>query len=479
MTFRRSSRATPAGGHHQAIRLVRKLLLLESAMYSVITPMLPHYAQSLPATKAQLGVLAASYTAGLIPGSILGGWMAVRFGVRRTTLTGVLVFAVALLAFGFVSHLPALDALRAVQGIACGCIWGGALTWVIAVAPEGRRGEMLGTAISAAIVGMLIGPVLGVAAVTIGPEIVFTLAAAVSLLAAVMVARSDEPELHRETSEAPIWTLIKSRRAVIGVWLTMLEAIAWGALSVLIPLRLAHLGASSVEVGATFLLACVLSMFVAPAVGRLCDRSGPVRPVTFALLGTAAMMAILPLPHAALALALVSIVLMGIPLSAFLIPAVSLLTDSTQAAGIALAVSTMLFNLSYALGETIGAPASAVLAQATNEATPFLVLAVLMLLTVAPIVRYRRRLAAGATASTVPATDEVIATPAAVTADALPGLSAASRPDRLRADRSKPAAASGRRRVRRAQAVNTRCSVSVPDQEPSIVHDSSTSGADT
>lgn len=394
MIFRRAKSGGTAGEHPQAIRLVRKLLLLESAMYSSITPMLPHYAHSLPASKAELGVLAASYAAGLIPGSILGGWMAVRHGVRRTTLAGVLVFAAAVLAFGFVSQLPALDALRALQGLACGCIWGGALTWVIAIAPEGRRGEMLGTAISAAIIGMLIGPVLGVAAVTIGPEIVFSLIAAVLLAAAAMVARSDEPQLRRERSAAPIWTLIKSQGAVIGVWLTLLEAIAWGALSVLIPLRLAQLGASSVEVGATFLLACVLSMFVAPAVGRVCDRRGPVAPVTFALLGTALLMATLPLMHSALTLAVVSVFLMGVPLSAFLIPAVSLLTDSTQAAGIALAVSTMLFNLSYALGETVGAPASAVLAQATSEAIPFLALTALLLLSVAPIIRWRRHLAA-------------------------------------------------------------------------------------
>ena len=57
-------------------------------------------------------------------------------GVRRATLIGLLLFAVSIIAFGFAKNIVVLDALRFLQGAGCGFIWGGGLTWVIAVAPR-------------------------------------------------------------------------------------------------------------------------------------------------------------------------------------------------------------------------------------------------------------------------------------------------------------------------------------------------------
>ena len=74
----------------------------------------------------------------MIPGSLIGGWIASRVGVRRTTVGGLIAFGVASPAFGFGTDILALDLLRVVQGASCGLIWGGGLTWAIAVAPRDR-----------------------------------------------------------------------------------------------------------------------------------------------------------------------------------------------------------------------------------------------------------------------------------------------------------------------------------------------------
>ena len=50
--------------------------------------------------------------------------------------------------------------------------------WVAGAAPQDRRGEMIGTAMGAAIAGALLGPVIGVAAELVGHEIVFCSSAA-------------------------------------------------------------------------------------------------------------------------------------------------------------------------------------------------------------------------------------------------------------------------------------------------------------
>jgi MFS family permease len=161
-------------------------------------------------------------------------------------MVGLLMFAVSITAFGFASNIVALDALRFVQGSACGCLWSGGLTWVIAVAPRERRGELLGTAIAAAIFGTILGPVMGTLAV--------------------------------------------------------------------------------------------------------------------------------------------AVVTLGGPLTAYTVPAMAVITDSAERLGITLVLSSMLFNIAWAIGEIIGAPAAASISQATSDAVPLALLAAIMLATFVSVI---------------------------------------------------------------------------------------------
>jgi len=389
--WRRAPAGTAAPDPQRAlVVLIRVLVMFESALYSVVTPVLPHYAHSLHASKPAVGLLAASYSAGLIPGSLLGGWIAARAGVRRTTLVGLLVFAAAVAGFGFATDIVALDALRAVQGIACGFLWGGALTWVIAAAPRERRGAVLGSVIGAAIFGTLLGPLLGTLAVAAGTRLVFSLVGAVALGLVVWVREHPEPPRPEAGPRTPIATLLSSGGLGLGTWLITLEAIAIGATSVLIPLRLARLGASSLAIGATFVLASGLSAALAPVVGRITDRRGARLPIGVGLASGAVLVATLTLPHSALLLGGLSVIALGGPMTAYMIPAVSMMTESAERAGIALVLATTLVNLAYATGETIGAPAAAGLSQATSDAVPILLISLLMLLTLVPVLAARR-----------------------------------------------------------------------------------------
>jgi MFS family permease len=374
---------------HGIIVLIRALLLFEASLYSAVTPVLPHYAHVFGASKPAVGVLAASYPAGMIPGALVGGWIATRAGVRRTTLVGLLVFAVAIVGFGFASDIVTLDLLRVVQGAACGCIWGGGLTWVIAVSPRDRRGEVLGSVIAAAIFGTLLGPVLGTLAVALGTQVVFSLVGAVSLALAAWTLKHPEPPRPQPGTRTPFRALTRSPRILLGFWLILLEACTLGATGTLLPLRLSRFGASGVAIGATFLVAALLSTILAPPIGRLVDRRGAGLPLCLGLITTAVLLATLPLAQSALALAVLSVITLGGPLTAYTIPAMSIITESAERSGIALAVATMLLNLAWATGETIGAPAAANLSQATSDAVPLVLLAAIMVVTLGPVLRAR------------------------------------------------------------------------------------------
>jgi MFS family permease len=382
------SRQDPARG---TVVLVRVLLLFESAMYSAIAPVLPHYAHVLGASKPAVGALAGAYPAGIIPGSLIGAWIATRAGVRRTALVGLLLFAVSIVGFGFATNIVALDALRFFQGAGCGFIWGGGLTWVITIAPRERRGEMLGSVIGAAIFGTLIGPVLGILAVSVGTGPVFAVVGAVALALAIWTQRHPNPArqtLPAETS-SPVRELVRNPLIRLGSWLILLEAATIGATSALLPLRLAHFGAHSIVVGAVFLVSSLMSMAVSAPIGRAVDRRGAGMPLCVGLTLTAILMAVLPLPNSALLLAIVSVIALGGPLTAYTIPALTIITNTAERRGIPLAVATMMLNLAWATGEVIGAPAAANLSQATSDAVPLLALSAIMVLTLRPVIRAR------------------------------------------------------------------------------------------
>jgi MFS family permease len=374
---------------YATVVMIGALLLFEASIYSAVTPILPHYAHVLGASKPAIGVLAASYPAGLIPGALVGGWMATHVGVRRTTLVGLLVFAVSIVGFGFGSDIVTLDLLRFVQGAACGCIWGGGLTWVIAVSPRERRGEVLGSVIAAAIFGTLLGPVLGTLAAAAGTQIVFSAVGAVSLALAAWTLEHPEPPPPEPGTPTPLRALTHSPRILLGFWLILLEACTLGAAGTLLPLRLSRFGASGVAIGATFVVASLLSTIIAPSIGRAVDRRGAELPLCVGLTITAVLLAALPLPRSAVALALMCVIVLGGPLTAYTIPAMTIITESAERSGIALAVATMLLNLSWAAGETIGAPAAATLSQATSDAVPLLLLAAIMMVTLGPVLRAR------------------------------------------------------------------------------------------
>jgi len=427
--------------------LIGALLLFEASLYSAVTPVLPHYAHVFGASKPAVGVLAAAYPAGMIPGSLVGGWIASRAGVRRTTLVGLLVFAVSIAAFGFAADIAALDGLRFVQGFACGCVWGGGLTWAIAVAPPDRRGAVLGKVIGAAIFGTLLGPVLGTLAVALGTEVVFSIVGVASLGLAVWTM--DHPEPPRPDPEkqtgTPLRAVTRSPRILLGFWLILLEACTLGAAGTLLPLRLARFGASGIAIGATFLVAALLSTLLAPGIGRLVDRRGAGLPVCLGLILTAGLLAALPLAQSALTLAVLSVIMLGGPLTAYTIPAMAVITESAERAGIALAVATMLLNLAWALGETVGAPAAAGLSQATSDAVAFLVLSTIILLTLAPVLRARLRGPAGASSprTSPPSASSPGSSPP-------PGRSPKAEPDRKGGDRKAEAGRNDRVPIRSA-----------------------------
>jgi MFS family permease len=361
--------------------------------YSAITPMLPGYVDDLSLSKGQAGLLAGSYAAGTLAAALPAGWLASRWGARRTVLLGLGLLGVSCLAFGFGDSYGVLVGARLAQGVAGASAWAAGLSWLIAAAPRERRGELIGTALGVAIAGALGGPVVGAAAELVGSELVFSTVAVISAGLAAAVLATPAPPVAEQT--AGVLRALGARRVLAGAWLVMLPGAFFGLFSVLTPLRLDDLGVSAAGVGAVFLGAAAVEALASPMVGRLSDRRGRLLPIRVGLLGIAVAAVVLPAPDATwllVACALGAAAVAGVMWA----PAMALLSDGAEGAGVAQGVAFGLVNLAWAGGQMTGAGVGSRIADASADAVPYAVVAVLSAVTLVVLMRRPARVAAPA-----------------------------------------------------------------------------------
>jgi MFS family permease len=369
--------------------LVSLVVLVDTAFYAAIAPLLPGYAADLGLSKTAAGVLTASYAAGTLVGSLPAGWLAVRFGVKPTLLTGLGILAVTSVTFGFANHIVLLDSARFVQGVGGACSWAGGMAWLVGASPPERRGEIIGAGLSAAIIGVLLGPVLGGAATVVTPEVVFSGVALVAL-GLMAFAWTMAPVSPGEEAHVLDAVRVLRRPAVAAAfWLFLLPALFAGVLEVLVPLRLHDLGASGVAVGVIFLIAAAIEAVVSPIAGRLSDRHGRLAPMRIGLVVAALMGVLMPLPGEVLVLAAALMAAVA-ALGAFWAPAMAMLSDASEAVGLDQGLAFALANLAWAGGHVIGGAAGARLADATSDAVPYGLIAAICALTLTAVLRRNR-----------------------------------------------------------------------------------------
>jgi MFS family permease len=360
---------------------VRRLLLLVGAIvfvdtmfFAALTPLLKHYVDELDLSKSGAGVLAAMYPAGAFLAGIPSGIAVARYGVKPAVLVGLTLLALTTTAFGLADSVWTLDAARFLQGVSSGFSWTGSLAWLVAAAPPGRRGELIGAAFGTAIAGALFGPVLGAAASVTRTDVAFGSVAALAIVLAVAAALTPAPSPEHPQPLSRFFGALRSPQIRIGIWLVLVPALLFGNLGVLAPLRLADLGWGAVAVGATYLTSAALEAATSPLVGRISDRRGRVLPLRVALVASAAVCFLLPWPGRAWLLAL-GVVAAGIAYGIFWTPAMSMVTDEAEARGLDYGYAFALVNLAWAPGQAGGAALGARLASATSDKVSYLTLA--------------------------------------------------------------------------------------------------------
>jgi MFS family permease len=245
---------------------------------------------------------------------------------------------------------------------------------------------VIGTALAAAVAGALLGPVLGALAAEVGTGPVFGSVLLIAVVFAMLAARLPEAGEREEQGLREIAATMLSRPVVLGTALVTVPSVMFGAVDVLVPLRISELGGGHAAIAAGFVAGAALESATAPLAGRYSDRVGRRNPYTVGLAICAVAMALIAVAET-LGLVITGLVVTSFGAGLCFTPAMALLSESAEATGLHQGFAAGLSNMAWASGQVIGGAAGGAVASVTNNAVPSLAVATLLLLTVA----YARR----------------------------------------------------------------------------------------
>jgi MFS family permease len=367
---------------------MRRVLLLASAMvfldltfFTAIAPLLPTYKHDLGLSTAQAGILTAAYAAGTLAFSLPGGYIASRFGPRRTVIAGLFVFALATLLFGFLKSAWPLDGARFIQGVSSALIWSGALTWLINSYPEDKRGQVIGSALGTAVAGSLLGPVLGSLAASIGTEIIFGGVFIVALGLAFLAWREPDTVVTENQPLREVLRCMVDRELIEAAIFVSSPSLMFGAIDVLLPLRINNLGGGHALIAGAFVGGAAIESVLSPIAGRLSDKVGRRAPYVLGMAICAVAMLVFAAADS-LVVVVLALLITSLGSGLCFAPAMTLISDAAEASGLHQGYAVGVTNMAWAAAQVVGSVTGAAVAGATGDAAPSIAIAVLLAATI-------------------------------------------------------------------------------------------------
>jgi MFS family permease len=367
---------------------MRRLLLLASAMvfldltfFTAIAPLLPSYVDELHMSTAQAGILSAAYAAGTLVAALPGGYVASRFGPRRTVIVGLCGLGFASLLFGILDSPWPLDGARFIQGVAGALIWSGALTWIINSYPDDQRGQVIGTALGTAVAGSLLGPALGALAAQVGTEPVFSAVLVVALVLAYIASRFPDTVVRENQPLGEVLRCMVDRPLVEAAVFVSSPSLMFGAIDVLLPLRINVLGGGHTLIAIGFIGGAAIESVLAPLAGRMSDRIGRRGPYVLGMAICAVSMVFFAFADS-LAIVIFALLLTSLGSGFCFAPAMTLISDAAEVSGLHQGYAVAVTNMAWAAAQVLGGVAGAALAGVTGDGAPSIAIAVLLVLTI-------------------------------------------------------------------------------------------------
>jgi MFS family permease len=318
---------------------------------------LPHYVKdNLNGSDLEVGIVSGAFALTGIVCRPIAGNMADRRGRKPTVIVGALLAALAGGLYFVPAGILGLIVARLFLGAGEGTVFTAGSAWNVDMAPEERRGRMIGLYGLAIWTGLTLGPPIGVLLQHAGGfDLVWAFAAGAPLLGAVIASRL--PEEYDSTEDVDRGPFIS--REALGPGVTFaLSVFGFAAVSAFIVLSLDQRGIGhGPEVFSVFAATVVLTRLLA---GGLPDRIGPARcAVGAALIETVGLV----LLGAADSLPVVILGAMGMGAAfSLLFPSLSLVAINRvgpERRGVAMGTFTANFDLGMLVGSPLVGGAAA------------------------------------------------------------------------------------------------------------------------
>jgi MFS family permease len=356
------------------------LMFVDASLYLAVLPLLPDYANRFDLGTVGAAVVVAAYPVSVPVVSIGCIALVPRLGARRITLASAALMTVATAIFAWAPSALVLVLARFVQGLASGSVWTASMAWVTENAPPEHRGRESGIVTGMLSAGSIAGPGIGALAGWVGQGIAFGLVAVAALAGVLLTYRA--PAGRAVTADLHLWDgLVRSaRQPATGAALAIavVDLLAFGAVDLLVPLRLGALGHSVAQIGVALAIGALLGAVVGPPAGGLVDRLGAPVVGSTAAACTVVIPVVLALdPSAAVQFA---VLVVGGPLFAVVGAAIFPLSSAgADAAGVSHVTATGLMGAVWASGFTVAPLMVGTLAQSASTQTAYVVVALLCL----------------------------------------------------------------------------------------------------
>ena len=250
----------------------------------ILIPVLPGYAkEEMAATVALVGVVVAARYLGTMIFDVPAGILVTRFGMRRTMISGVVLFGLAAVWAGLSPNLTSLLAARILAGISF-ALWSiSRHSYIATTVPMDVRGRALslfgGISRMATILGPLIG---GLLAEFVGIRVPFYAQGGVALLTLVMIIATTRNMVEPAQSGARhnvfrelggVVTRHRRNFATAGVAAIMLQFVRAGR-EFLIPVWGGEIGLGKDLIGSIAAASFAIDSMLFPFVGYSMDRWG-------------------------------------------------------------------------------------------------------------------------------------------------------------------------------------------------------------
>ena len=331
-----------------------------------VLPVLPRYIHGpLASGDVAVGVVIGAYAVtGLLLRPVAGRFADTR-GRKPTVLVGAMLVALSGLLYLPALGIAGLIVARLILGAGEGAVYTAGSAWIVDLAPEERRGRVLGLYGLAVWGGLSVGPLLGEVLLDAGGyDLVWIVAAALPVLGALIALAARDPFV--PLAHAEPHPLI-APEAVGPGFAVGLASFGYAAVATFIVL---HLESRGVGHGATVFAAFAAMIVLTRLIfGDLPDRLGAASVAIAATVGEACGLLLIAVAHS-LPVAIVGGLLMGAAF-ALLNPSLMLIAlgrVSKQARGAAMGTYTAFFDA----GVGLGAPIAGVVAALTSYEGAFI-----------------------------------------------------------------------------------------------------------